>query len=94
MVKYKSLFLCWNNSTISVLYLICACWNISDNTQDDIAGNVIGDDDDDEDRLVSNAKAPEEDKDFQGGMMLLFSLFVIVICYPNISSFSFEPVQF
>jgi hypothetical protein len=41
----------------------CFILNISDSTHDDIAGNVIGDDDDD--RLVNSAKAREEDEDFQ-----------------------------
>jgi hypothetical protein len=86
MVKYKS-FLSWNNSIVSVLYLICACWNILDSTNDDIAGNVIGDDDD-EDRLVSSVKVPQEDEDFQGG----YDATLFIICYPNLSSFSFEPV--
>jgi hypothetical protein len=41
----------------------CFILNISDSTHGDIAGNVIGDDD--EDCLVSSAKAHEEDEDLQ-----------------------------
>jgi hypothetical protein len=42
----------------------CFILNISDNTHDDIAGNVIGVDDD-EYHLVSSTKAHKEDEDLQ-----------------------------